>query len=109
MINEDILNDLDDLDSEKDSNNKIDELEDEEQSEFPQGNINQLLSDPTFTEHMAMITTLVDSQIEKGNSNHKNDPKIIQKSNQYASAISKEINAIFRTTKAIYYKKFPEL
>lgn len=30
MINEDILNDLDDLDSEKDSNNKIDELEDEE-------------------------------------------------------------------------------
>lgn len=29
MINEDILNDLDDLDSEQESNNKIDELEDE--------------------------------------------------------------------------------
>jgi hypothetical protein len=81
MINEDILNDLDDLDSEKDSNNKIDELEDEESSEFGQGSLNQLLRNPTFIEHMALITSIVDSQIEKTTNSHKNDPKTIQTSN----------------------------
>ena len=59
---------------------------------------------------MKMIGTIVDSQLGKGEQKiKKHDAKVVQKSNEYASMITKEINFIFRSVKAVYYKKFPEL
>ena len=60
---------------------------------------------------MSKIEEIVDSEIKKGEGKSKpqNDAKLIQKSNEYASKITKEINVIFRFVKTVYYKRFPEL
>jgi RNA processing factor Prp31 len=56
---------------------------------------------------MATVSAIVDGKEESKDKN--NNPKLIQKSHEYAAVISKEINAIFRSVKTAYYKRFPEL
>ena len=59
---------------------------------------------------MKVVSSIVDEQLGKDQLKKiDNEAKIIQKSNEYASVITKEINSIFRAVKAVYYKRFPEL
>jgi RNA processing factor Prp31 len=57
-----------------------------------------------------IIKGLVDAKI---NQEEKECPipqeALIQKSNEYASTIGKEISSFFRAVKAVYNRKFPEL
>lgn len=86
MINEDILNDLNDLESsEHPSNNQIDELQEEDDEDLPSGKLSQLISNSAFLKHMASISAIVDKQIEKEEKEvtqrNDNNSKLIQKSN----------------------------
>lgn len=57
---------------------------------------------------MTLISSIVDGKIGKNEANKiENEAKVIQKSNEYASTIAKEINTLFRSVKAVYYHKFP--
>lgn len=69
-----------------------------------------MLNNPAFIEHMQTISFIVDAKIDQNSNNtSKINSQLIQKSNEYASNINKEINALFRSIKAMYYHKFPEL
>ena len=59
---------------------------------------------------MATVSAIVDRTIEeKTDKTCHTDSKLIQKSNEYAANITKDINVIFRSVKVGYYKRFPEL
>lgn len=111
MQNEDILNDLDDLDSgDEQEDQDLSQIEEEDDDSAHESKHSQLLANPKFKDHMATISALIDQKIEKGKLEaQKNEAELIQKSNEYASAISKEIASIFRFVKNIYNRKFPEL
>lgn len=57
---------------------------------------------------MDVVKAVVDAKIgEQEYESPVPQDALIQKSNEYASAIAKEISSIFRGVKGIYSRKFP--
>jgi hypothetical protein len=108
MMDEDILNDLNDLDDEIIPEESEDRNSDLDFTESVNLRRSELLSNPAFREHVETIKAIVDAKISQ--QEHQcslAQDLLIQKSNEYASAISKEISGFFRAVKAVYGRKFP--
>ena len=68
----------------------------------------ELLANPAFREHVDMIKALVDAKINQEERECQIPQEVlIQRSNEYASAITKEIAGFFRAVKTVYSRKFP--
>lgn len=108
MLDDDILNDLNDLDDDaiaEESEGMESELASMEGVPL---RISELFSNPAFREHVEAIKSIVDAKINQQEYECSvSQDQLIQCSNEYASAIAKEIAGFFRGVKAVYGKKFP--